>query len=291
MHILLKDKITYAELKATETMIEDFCILFKQLYGEINCTHNLDLLQHLPKYVKLWGPLWTHSTFCFENKNNLIKNLFHGTTDISQQMLFNIKAESTIQYLLHEIKVQDGEFVAKFISEDSHQKYNMLQIDEHIYAVGNTKLLSLTSEQEETLQYHGNAQGFYRLLKEGIMYHCTNYNQRTRNNTFCAYSSPSNSTLFHFGQIEQFLLEPRPLALVKKIIINSSSLSQQAGYTDHQKLKEYQQFDLVHNIIPAITITQNLEAVDIRNITKKCICITVGPFTYLSAMPNPYERH
>ena len=75
------------------------------------------------------------------------------------------------------------------------------------------------------------------------------------------------------------------------MIINSTSLSQQAGYTDHQKLKEYQQLDFVHNIIPAIAITQHLEAVDIRNITKKCICITVGLFHYLPAMPNPYERH
>ena len=61
-----------------------------------------------------------------------------------------------------------------------------------------------------------------------------------------------------------YLILDHYIALVKKMIINSTSLSQQAGYTDHQKLKEYQQFDLVHNIIPAIAITQHLEAVDIR---------------------------
>ena len=41
-------------------------------------------------------------------------------------MLFNINAKSTIQYLTQKIKVQDGESVGKSISEDGHQKYNML---------------------------------------------------------------------------------------------------------------------------------------------------------------------
>ena len=103
VHILLKDKITYAELKATETMIEDFCILFKQLYGEINCTHNLHLLQHLPKYVKLRGPLWTHSTFCFENKNNLIKNLF-----LTEQLILVSKC-----YLTSKLNLQFNIFCMK----------------------------------------------------------------------------------------------------------------------------------------------------------------------------------
>ena len=112
---------------------------------------------------------------------------------------------------MHKIKLHDGESVAQYISEDSHKKSNMLLIDDHVYAVRNTKLLMLTGEQEDALQYCGSAQGFFRLLKEGIMYHCTNYSQCTRNNTFCVFSCAEDTAL-HYGQIEQFLLTPKPVA-------------------------------------------------------------------------------
>ena len=54
----------------------------------------------------------------------------------------------------------------------------MMPIYSHMYAVGNTELLALTVIQEQGIvQHHENVLGFYRLLKDGIIYHCINYNQ------------------------------------------------------------------------------------------------------------------
>ena len=61
LHILLKYKVALEEVDAAEKMLNDFYLLVPELYGESACTHNVHLLSHICKYVRLWGPLWTHS--------------------------------------------------------------------------------------------------------------------------------------------------------------------------------------------------------------------------------------
>ena len=61
IHILLQNEVTVAQMDAADKMLRDFHSLLPELYGEVRCTHNAHLLTHLVKYVRLWGPLWTHS--------------------------------------------------------------------------------------------------------------------------------------------------------------------------------------------------------------------------------------
>ena len=71
-------------------MLRDFCKLLPELYGKESCTANAHLLFHLTKYVRLWGPLWTHSPFGFENKNGHLKRFIHRRGNIVPQLLFNV---------------------------------------------------------------------------------------------------------------------------------------------------------------------------------------------------------
>lgn len=66
IHILLQESLTTMQINAAESMLSDFVALLPELYGERSCTINTHLLTHLAKYVRLWGPLWTHSAFGFE---------------------------------------------------------------------------------------------------------------------------------------------------------------------------------------------------------------------------------
>ena len=292
MHILLNDNISSVELAAAEIMLTDFYVLFEELYGIIQCSHNVHLLSHLVKYVRLWGPLWTHSAFCFENKNGLIKNLFHGTNDITKQILFNINAECAIQTLIYDIKRYDEEEVVQYIYERS-QKSNMLLLYQHVYAVGNIVLLTLNAEEEDLIQHHGNVQGFYRLLKEGIMFHCTNYRQGNdcskRNNTYCQYKLENG--LVHFGQIQQFLLSPKPLALIKEVANSSQTLTEEGGYSDHQTLQKHQRVNYTEKVIKSFILLDTVIPVEIFNIVKKVVLIETETNKYLSALPNQYEYH
>jgi len=70
IHILLQDTLTTITICSAEHMISDFSNLLPELYGNNSCTANAHAhaLTHLPKYVRLWGPLWTTSAFGFESK-------------------------------------------------------------------------------------------------------------------------------------------------------------------------------------------------------------------------------
>lgn len=35
----------------------------------------------------MWGPLWSYSCFHFENQNGYLKTLFHGTRDMTKQVV------------------------------------------------------------------------------------------------------------------------------------------------------------------------------------------------------------
>ena len=68
MHILLSDDITCAQVDAAEQLLLDFCIFLPDLHGDTSYTANAHLLTHLGKYVRLWGQLWTPSTFALKTR-------------------------------------------------------------------------------------------------------------------------------------------------------------------------------------------------------------------------------
>ena len=59
---------------------------------------NVHLLTHLAHYVRLYGPLWTHSAFPFEDfMGNLLSNS-HGTHAIEKQVLLAIHSYSDVTF-------------------------------------------------------------------------------------------------------------------------------------------------------------------------------------------------
>lgn len=65
-----------------------FCVLHLLFYvGEHNAPMNVHLLIHICDCVKMWGPLWCYSCFTFETMNGHLKKLFHGTRDMTKQVI------------------------------------------------------------------------------------------------------------------------------------------------------------------------------------------------------------
>ena len=66
------------------------CVLSQRLLqmfaGLKHCKINVHLLGHLSHYVKLFGPLWTHSAFAFEDAIGGLVKKSHGTHDIANQV-------------------------------------------------------------------------------------------------------------------------------------------------------------------------------------------------------------
>ena len=115
IHILLQESLTTSQITAAELMLCDFVALLPELYGEHSCNMNAHLLTHLAKYVRLWGPLWTHSAFGFENKNGHLKYLFHSRSDFVDQLVFNMDVQQTLQLIQPILQEQESDETLKLL--------------------------------------------------------------------------------------------------------------------------------------------------------------------------------
>jgi len=289
LHILLGSRIEVHQIDAAEKMIIDFYKLLPELYGQNSCTHNAHLLFHLPRFVRLWGPLWTHSTFDFEHKHGQLKHLFHGKNQIIKQLLFNIDVSITLQLLYPELLETEDDSVISFVTKNRH---NMTYVSQHCYIVGKTKQEKLSSEQGRALN-RSSARLFSRLFKSGTLYYATKYSRGCtgkRNNTICAYTD-DNSDL-RFGLIEVFSLDPYPVALLYSFQTSTNSLMQIAGNCCRASLEPYKEVDLLSSfiILPG-GISKDLISVSIDKIIAKAVQVETQRENFLILQPNSYECH
>ena len=59
------------------------CLIYS---GIANCGINVHSLLHLPHFVRLFGPLWTHSAFSFENQMQNLLQHSHATHSVGKQV-------------------------------------------------------------------------------------------------------------------------------------------------------------------------------------------------------------
>ena len=298
MHIMLGDNVTHAQVDAADQMLVDFCMLLPDLYGESSCTANAHLLLHLAKYVRLWGPLWTHSSFGFESKNGRLKHLFHGNSNIVPQLLFNIDVCYTLQHMHPRLVECESEQTMNYIDHLSNltPRSNMMSIGSHTYIIGQLKVTKPTTEQAVAFGCADDINVFSKMLKDRVLYHSISYPKSAtgkRNNTHCCYRDKINGTI-HFGQIELFITSPTPSALVRRLQPSSISLINKAGHPCRTSLRNYQQIDLLSSyIIPLDPYTDHcqLVAVPVSCIISKVLIISVSGNRYCILQPNNIERH
>ena len=113
MHILLQIKLNDVQILAAEEMLNLFYLLLPHLYGTKSCTLNAHSLIHLTKYVKWWGPLWTHSLFGFETMNG-----YHHqyAARVSEQLPFSVYVCNTLGTLANMLVEIENEETLQFLS-------------------------------------------------------------------------------------------------------------------------------------------------------------------------------
>ncbi|CAG5090584.1 Protein of unknown function [Cotesia congregata] len=86
MYFLSADEISELMITTAEDFLYRFVREFQQLYGEKFSSINIHLLLHLPKCVRLHGPLWAHHCYEYESFNGEILLHIHGTRHIGSQV-------------------------------------------------------------------------------------------------------------------------------------------------------------------------------------------------------------
>ena len=293
MHILLQSELSEAELDAAEHMLHDFYRLLPELYGDKCCTANAHLLSHLTKYVRLWGPLWTHSSFGYENKNGHIKRFIHNRHDVVTQLLFNIDVSVTLQLLYPVLSAHETDATVDFLSPLSHivRRKNMVQLGDHLYSVGKIRSTNLTDEAAALgLEAGTTVEAFTRLFKDGVLYHCTAYPQSEgkRDNTMCAYYSRDRTC---YGQLILFVNHPQQCAVVRECRVSSETLMDKAGPPCREVLEVHKEVDLLHMHIKPILGYGQLHAVQLHNLRCKAVILHGTSCDYVTSPPNNFELH
>lgn len=297
LHILLLDCISTNQIKAAELMLHDFITLLPELYGEKSCTANAHLLSHLPKYVKLWGPLWTHSAFGFESYNGHLKYLFHSRAKIVDQLVFNLDVQQTLQ-LLHPclMKCESAElldFLA--VMNGKNRNRDMQKIGEHTYILGKTMQKHISADESELLGIpQGTTQIFTRVYLNGTIFTSSLYvkGEGKRNNQMCFFRIDGHK----FGRLQYFILNPHPAAIVKVFEPSGSTILERAGYSCRQVLEDYKEVNFlsmfVHEIKPP-TDHGHLMMIPISKIEGKAVHLELynSQFDYVLKQPNNYEHN
>lgn len=105
IYIYSSQTITNQEFQIAKCLLMEFYQKISTLYGSVQicfytCMYihihihvgvkatsmNVHMLWHLPKCVKMWGPMWAYSCFHFESLNGYLKCFFHVTKDMSKQV-------------------------------------------------------------------------------------------------------------------------------------------------------------------------------------------------------------
>ena len=295
MHLLLSDQITLNQIDAAEQMLIDFHSLLPELYGEASCTANAHLLTHLTKYVRLWGPLWTHSAFGFESKNGHLKNLFHGKADIIQQLLFNVDVSHTLQHVYSRLIEYESEKTISYLDDLHHLKYrkNMLCIGTHLYAIGQCSVVRPTADQSQALNSTSCIQVFSKLLKNSCLYYSSSYKRSAkikRDNTYCSFKTDG---VLCFGKMECFTITPKAYALVREVSRTNVAIMDEAGHPCRDSLDVYKQANILGSFIVQILPANDqgrLLAIPIEDISK-VVLLSVSNKHYCIVQPNNIERH
>ncbi len=155
-------------------MITDFVKLLPELYGVRSCTANSHALSHIPFYVRLWGPLWTHSAFGFESQNGHLKNMIHGKCCALDQLVFSADVALTLRQARGELANESDavkNLVCKLTGEE--MRSNMTEIGVAMYRIGKIE----STQDECTLIGSGSTTEltFSRAYYEGVLYHSKQY--------------------------------------------------------------------------------------------------------------------
>jgi hypothetical protein len=114
--------------------------MLPELYGDKSCTLNAHLLVHLTTYVKLWGPLWTHSLFGFESMNGHITSMLHSKRKVAEQLTFSIDVCHVLGSLADKLVNVENEsilhFIAPLASNFSLNRKDMTLLLPGIYSIG-----------------------------------------------------------------------------------------------------------------------------------------------------------
>jgi len=302
--------VTQSQITHAERLLMHFCVTFSNLYSERYQTANLHSLLHMAEDVRNLGPLWTHSTFPFENLNGELLKLFHGTQNIVFQIVSAVNINRALPTLSKALV--EGSDSYRFYSKltSSRNSQNEVEIATNVFAVGKVTIKQISADVFEALS---NLLGgipetttcrfFVRVKIGNGMYHSLGYERvYSRNSYTIQYNElqASGGTVRKFGVIHEYLQYQTPCTgtpdCYEKCVCPFHNV---AIVQTLEKLNQPIIVDRITNGTAShITMTARAEkgksvAIHLDNIIQKCIYMETDDFpdiAFVAIFPNMIEK-
>lgn len=297
MHILLQSKLSEVQIKAAEVMLNDFYRLLPELYGDQSCTLNAHCLTHLVAYVRLWGPLWTHSLFSFESMNGHITSMIHSKRKVAEQLLFSIDVCQTIGSLADKLVEVENEatlsFFAPLSASFAQRRNNMTLVLPGVYSIGKIQFCNFGQDEINAIQQVTEVTSelltFEKLYFNETVLYSSHYKGK-RDSSICCYIEDGEKK---YGAVQKFILSPA-MILLKPFKKTSTTLLSSIGNPCRARLREYADADLLSTfVIQVFDEPLSLCAIPISKLCSKCIKISFpdSNHSFIVHIPNNFEHH
>ena len=187
--------ITRDSLLKADQALNKFVRLVKDLYGEEHVTFNVHLLTHLTSSVANWGPLWSNSSFLFEDANGKLKTFFNGTSGVTHQIFSAFIGASFLKDLTNRYLSTAATAAPALLNQITNLAYickNFLRIDDDIVCLGIGIYKALNCAETLALQtllinrsWLRNDVGlltFNRVVVKGMLLHTEAYSENIKIN-------------------------------------------------------------------------------------------------------------
>lgn len=187
--IFNSDEISDSDFYEASIALRTFVLEAEALYGEKIMKFNVHLLLHIPKFVKMYGPLWAWSAFPYEGYNSVLRSMVHSSQTVLNQICKNylrfqkIKYDETFDGPCNENAKQ---FFDKMLGKYKKHTGKRLMATDHLFVYGRGKpvTMSLTEKLEiERLlneEISSTATCYERFVYNRTLYHSNTYSRMIR---------------------------------------------------------------------------------------------------------------
>jgi len=269
-NILLKKSVTREEVFQAHKLFLCYVYLFQKYFYKENMVYNIHLLLHICKGVLNWGPLWTHNSFLYEGQNRYLMQLYHNPSNVVLQIARKFLIYSSIPYLCSKLVLSQHaiEFSEKILKKNF---IRFMRCGEEIILLGKGEKCSLSIEEEQLFVKNGmlteTCLVYQRMIYKRIRYTCSRYcNNKLNNDSYILISSGEKVMIrlilrFSFGV---------------KLIVQQLNISNESVIRN-ENIKNFH--------IQKIESYGHLKCVDVNQIIRQCIFISVPCVNYICEMP------
>lgn len=164
--LLCRRRVTEAQLREADALLDEFWESFKQLYGAAACTINLHLHGHLTSCIKDFGPVYSFWCFAYERMNGILGSYHTNNHHVSIQYMHKFLDSKT--FLPIYWPQEFAEEYLPLLQDSIYQKGSLMQTNleteipsSHEYTpLPPVQEIALTSSQKLELHPYINGESF-----------------------------------------------------------------------------------------------------------------------------------